>query len=318
MKASQKYPDPYKHIVLTQQFTPDYLHQLFELTDRIKSSPKDFVETLRGKVVATLFYEPSTRTRFSFESAIHRLGGSVITTENAKEFSSASKGETIEDSIRVISAYADFIVMRHYQDDASKRALTATQVPLINAGSGKSQHPTQALLDAYTLYEQFGRLDNLHIAVVGDLLRGRTCDSLVYVLSKYPNNTFYFVAPENSRVKQSLREHLEEKGIQYKETDDLAQVLPLVDMLYMTRIQKERFATVEEYEEAKGTLILDAENIKQMKQEAIIMHPLPRVDEITVTVDTDKRARYFEQAANGLWVRMALLKMLNDTIIASQ
>lgn len=312
MKALKKYPDPHKHVVLAQQFNNEYLTELFELTDKIKKSPEEFINTLRGKVVATLFYEPSTRTRFSFESAVHRLGGSVITTENGKEFSSASKGETIEDSIRVISAYADMIVMRHYEDDSSKRGMSASLVPLINAGSGKSQHPTQALLDAYTIYENFGTLENKKIAVVGDLLRGRTCDSLVYLLSKYKGNTFYFVAQENSQVKQSLREYLLENKIQFVEVDNLDAILDKVDVLYMTRVQKERFATVEEYEQAKGSLILDSKNIQKMKEEALIMHPLPRVDEVTTGVDSDKRAKYFEQAANGLWVRMAVLKILND------
>lgn len=316
MKKTQvrKLTDPHKHIVLAQQFDNEYLTELFKLTDKIKESPKEFKDSMRGKVVAALFYEPSTRTRFSFESAVHRLGGSVITTENGKEFSSASKGETIEDSIRVISAYADMIVMRHYEDDSSKRGMKASLVPLINAGSGKSQHPTQALLDAYTIYENFGKLKNMKIAVVGDLLRGRTCDSLVYLLSKYSGNTFYFVAPLNSQVKQSLRDYLKENKVKYVETDDLEKVLPVVDVLYMTRIQKERFATVEEYEQAKSNLVLNGTNVKQMKKHAIIMHPLPRVDEIATSVDKDKRARYFEQAANGLWVRMAVLKILNDNI----
>jgi aspartate carbamoyltransferase catalytic subunit len=298
--------------VLSQQFTPEFLEELFSLTDAIRKNPGKYSNALRGKIVATLFYEPSTRTRFSFESAAQRLGGAILTTENAKEFSSASKGETIEDSIRVISAYADFIVMRHYEDDSSKRALSATLVPLINAGSGKSQHPTQALLDVYTIQKNCGRLGNLSIAVAGDLLRGRTCDSLVYLLSKFQGNTFHFVSPPNSRVKESLKEHLDEYKFMYREHEKIDDILADVDVLYMTRVQKERFATKEEYEEAKSGFSLTAPDVSKMKEDAIVMHPLPRVDEIALEVDDDPRAKYFEQAANGLWVRMALLKILND------
>lgn len=311
MDAS-KYPSPYTHCILSQQFTPEFLIEVFTLADEIRTEPKRFAETLKGKVVATLFFEPSTRTRLSFEAAVARLGGAVISTENAKEFSSASKGETIEDTMRIVSLYADMIVMRHYDDDSSIRGLATVGVPLINAGSGRSQHPTQGLLDTYTIWRQFGSLEGLHVAVVGDLLRGRTCDSLVYLLSKFSGNSFSFVSPENSRLKSDLKQHLTEQNIRYVETDSLNDVLPVVDVLYMTRIQKERFEDPAEYEKAKGALILTKEGVSEMKQNAIIMHPLPRVDEIAVEADGDSRARYFEQAGNGLWVRMALLKILND------
>jgi len=305
------YPSPYTHITHSQQFTPDFLFELFALTDDIRSNPEKYNDVLRGKIVATLFYEPSTRTRFSFESATYRLGGEVITTENAQEFSSATKGETIEDSIRVMSAYADFIVMRHFEEDSSKRAISTAKVPVINAGSGKSQHPTQALLDVYTIWKELGTLEDIHVAVVGDLLRGRTCDSLVYLLSKFGGTHFSFVSPENCNVKESLKEHLEEEGSTYEEIDDMNVCIEKVDALYMTRIQKERFHNTEEYEAAKGKFILDESDANKMKDDAIIMHPLPRVDEISVNVDVNKRARYFEQAENGLWVRMALLVLLN-------
>ncbi len=314
MLANKKYPNPKEHVILSQQFSPSFLFELFDLTLEIKKSPEKFSKELSGKIVATLFYEPSTRTRLSFEAAAQRLGASVISTENAREFSSASKGETIEDTIRVASGYADFIVMRHFEDDSSKRALKASTVPLINAGSGKSQHPTQALLDAFTIFENFGRLDNLSLAAVGDLLRGRTADSLVYLLSKYENNKFLFVAPENSRLKAGLREHLKEHNIPFQEKDSLVDVLPEADVLYITRIQKERFADSQEYEAAKGKYILKKEHLNKMKSESIIMHPLPRVDEIETEVDSDPRAKYFEQAKNGLFVRMALLKLINDNV----
>lgn len=309
---SLKELSPKKHVVLSQQFSKEFLYDLFKLVDEIKKNPQNFSNELRGKIVAMLFYEPSTRTRFSFESAVLRLGGHTITTENGKEFSSVSKGETIEDTIRMVNGYADFIVMRHFEDDSSKRGVSVAEVPLINAGSGKSQHPTQALLDLYTIYQEFKRLDNLKVAVVGDLLRGRTCDSLVYLLSKFDGNVFYFVSPDNSKVKESLKEHLIENNYEFYESENLEEVLPKLDVCYMTRVQKERFLTTEEYEKAKGQFILDKENVELMKDNAIIMHPLPRIDEITIEVDENKRARYFEQARNGLFVRMGLLKTLND------
>lgn len=304
---------PKKHIIMSQQFTPEYIAEVIALTKEIKGSSRGcFADALKLKVVASVFYEASTRTRMSFETAVLRLGGTCITTENAKEFSSSSKGETLEDTIRIISNYADMIVLRHDEDDSSERAVRASQVPLINAGSGKSQHPTQALLDVYTVHENFARLENLNIAVVGDLLRGRTCDSLVYLLSKYKNNTFYFVSPDNSKIKPSLREHLVENEIKFYETTDFESVLPNLDVCYMTRIQKERFSSPQEYEAAKGKYILNGYNVDLMKKDSIIMHPLPRVDEISPNIDTDPRAKYFEQAKNGLYVRMALLKILAE------
>ena len=309
-----KYPNPYKHIVLSQQFTPEFLEELFGLSDAIRKNPKEFENELRGKVVATLFYEPSTRTRLSFESAVARLGGAVISTENAGESSSASKGETIEDTIRIISMYADMIVMRHFDDDSSLKALTTVSVPLINAGSGRSQHPTQALLDAYTIWRERGTLENVNVAIVGDLLHGRTCDSLVYVLAKFSGNTFSFVAPENCRLKPDLKTHLKEHNVPFQEHDAIEDIIDSTDVLYMTRVQKERFDDKKEYEKARGKYVLTKSLAEKMKKDAIILHPLPRVDEIAVEVDDDSHAKHFEQAQNGLWVRMALLKILNDNI----
>lgn len=303
---------PYKHIIESQQFDQEFLIELFKTANQIKNNEQNVSELLKGKIVAMLFYEPSTRTRFSFESATIRLGADKISTENAKEFSSASKGETIQDTIRVINAYADFIVIRHHEDDAIEKAAEISQIPIINAGAGKGQHPTQALLDLYTIYENFGRVNNLKIALVGDLLRGRTVNSLVYLMSKFKNNTFYFVAPQNCRVKQGIKDHLKEKTINFIETENLDLALREADIVYMTRIQKERFESISEYEKIKGKYVLNKDNIEQMRNESIIMHPLPRIDEISVDVDSDHRAKYFEQAKNGLYVRMALLKILND------
>ena len=308
-----KHPSPYQHIIAAQQFTIDFIFELFALAEQMQKQPESFINELKNKIVSVAFYEPSTRTRFSFESATYRLGGSVITTENAKEFSSAAKGETLEDSIKILSKYCNFIVLRHTDDDSSERAVPVSSVPLINAGSGSAQHPTQALLDAYTIWKEFGRLDNLKIAVVGDLLRGRTCSSLIYLLAKFNNNHFYFVAPENCQIKDGLREHLEENKQAFEELNDLASATKNSDIVYMTRIQKERFTSPADYEKAKGKYILNSALAETMKPAAIIMHPLPRVNEITPDVDDNPRARYFEQAENGLWVRMALLKMLNDS-----
>ncbi|NQZ85385.1 MAG: aspartate carbamoyltransferase [Nanoarchaeales archaeon] len=309
-----KKENPKKNIILSQQFSIEFLNELFKLTDFMKQNETKVSEELRGKIVSLLFYESSTRTRFSFESAVLKLGGNCITTENAAQFSSASKGETLEDSIRMVSTYCDFIILRHNEDNSSKRAVSVASVPVINAGSGKSQHPTQALLDLYTIYEEFGTLENMKFAIVGDLLRGRTCDSLVYLLSKFKGNEFFFVSPDNSKIKESLKNYLVENNLNFSEVDNLDDVLPAVDVCYMTRIQKERFESLVEYEKTKGLFILDKENVELMKDNAIIMHPLPRVDEITLDVDMNKRARYFEQAKNGLYVRMAILKLLNDNV----
>lgn len=304
--------NPYKHIVESQQFDKEFLNELFETTKYMKENEFNVGDTLKGKVVAMLFYEPSTRTRFSFESASLKLGANTITTENAKEFSSASKGETLQDTIKVVNGYADFIVIRHYEDDSSEIAASVSKVPIINAGAGKGQHPTQALLDVYTIYENFGRLDNLNIAFIGDLLRGRTVNSLIYLLSKFSKNKFCLISPENCRIKEGIKQHLKEHELEFTESEDMDECIKDVDVAYMTRIQKERFEKPEEYEKAKGRFILNKENVNKMKENAIIMHPLPRVDEIQPEVDSDSRAKYFEQARNGLYVRMALLKMLNQ------
>ena len=269
-------------------------------------------DLLKGKTIAMLFYEPSTRTRLSFETAANLLGAITEMTENAQEFSSAAKGETLQDTIRTVNAYADFIVMRHKDNDSSEIASTASEVPIVNAGSGTGQHPTQALLDLFTIYNKLKRTKNLTIALVGDLARGRTVNSLVYLASKFPGNKFYFVAPDNSRVKYGIKKHLDEHDVEYIETADMNEAMKNSDVVYMTRIQKEYFDDEEEYEKAKGKFKIGPKEMKLMKENTILMHPLPRVDEIDTAVDEDPRAIYFEQAQNGLYVRMALLKMLND------
>lgn len=303
---------PEKHIISSKQFDKAFLLELFKSADDMKANKYKVQDELNGKIVGLLFYEASTRTRLSFESALVRLGAEKLTTESASEFSSASKGETLEDTIRIVSNYCDFLVLRHFEDNSSDRAVKVSSVPVVNAGSGKKDHPTQALLDAYTIYEHFGRLDNLDIALAGDLKRGRTIDSLVELACLFEGNRFYFLSPENSVAKDELKEYVEKCGLEYIESNNFEEALHGVDVCYMTRVQKERFDSLGEYEKAKGTFILNKENIANMKEDAIIMHPLPRVDEISVEVDKDKRAYYFKQAANGVYVRMALLKYLND------
>ena len=295
------------HIVESQQFNRKNIGDIFALADTLEHT-RD--QSLTGKIMASLFYEPSTRTRFSFESAMLRLGGSVITTENAKEFSSVSKGETLEDSIRIVNTYVDIIVLRHDEEGASKRASLVSQVPIINAGDGTGQHPTQALLDLYTIQRELGKIDGIHIAFVGDLKHGRTIRSLSYLLGNFNNITIDFVSPEGLRVGDDIKLYLTEHGVTFHETEDLDALKEKIDVLYQTRIQKERFTSTEEYQKFKGCYQINREFADSMKTQSIIMHPLPRVDEILPEVDASPHAVYFKQAHYGLLIRMALLKHL--------
>jgi aspartate carbamoyltransferase catalytic subunit len=303
---------PYEHILESQQFDEEFIRELFSLTRYMKENINNVNNELKGRIVTLLFYQPSTRTRLSFESAANRLGANVQMTENAEEFSSAAKGESLEDTIKTINAYSDFIVIRHKDSNSSEIAAGSSKIPILNAGSGTGQHPTQALLDIYTIHEKFNTLKNLSIAVVGDLARGRTVNSLVYLMSKFQGNKFYFVAPDNSRIKAGIKDHLEKHNVYFEENENLNEVLKKSDVVYMTRIQKEYFDDIAEYEKAKGVFKIDENNISLMNENSILMHPLPRIDEISHKIDNDKRVIYFEQAKNGLYVRMALLKMLND------
>ena len=299
-----------KHLIESQQLTVDILSELFSVADDMRANPKKYSDSLKGKILAALFYEPSTRTRFSFESAILKLGGQVIGTENAKEFSSAVKGESLEDSIRIISAYADVIAMRHDEEGSAKIASEVSSVPIINAGDGKGQHPTQALLDAYTIKREFNRLNNLKIAMVGDLSSGRTVRSLCYLLAKFKEGIeIIFVSPEHLRMRGDIKEYLQKHDVPFRESSDLNSVLQQADIIYMTRIQKERMS-LEDYEKAKGKFIINKENFNLIKPTARILHPLPHVEEIDLPIETekqDKRVAYFRQAENGLYARMALL-----------
>ena len=299
------------HVIEAQQFDPATLAELFQVTEEMEGVVADGgVLDYQKRVMATLFYEPSTRTRFSFETAMHRLGGRVISTENAAEFSSVAKGETLEDTIRIMNAYSDVIVLRHYEVGAAKRAAAVSRIPVINAGDGVGQHPTQALLDLYTIRKEIGAIEGLRIAMVGDLAQGRTVRSLAYLLSKYRDVKIHFVAPPLLKMKQDILDHLREHHVWFTEETELEKVLPEVDVVYQTRIQKERFGDRSaDYERCRGVYVINQASLRLMRSNAIVMHPLPRLDEITMEVDEDPRAAYFRQAQNGLYVRMALLTM---------
>ncbi len=301
-------------VIEGQQFDQATLEEIFRIAaDMEKMTSPDL---LQGKIMASLFYEPSTRTRLSFEAAMHRLGGSVISTENAQQFSSKAKGESLEDSVRVISGYCDVIVLRYHKEGGAERAQRFSRVPVINAGDGKGQHPTQALLDLYTIRKSFGSLNGLSIAMVGDLSNGRTVRSLSIMLAKhFPDNRIIFVSPKQTRMGDDVKEYINRHGVKWEETDDLKAAAPMADVIYQTRVQRERFqdgdsAIYEEVIKESDRFTINEEILGLMKKVSIIMHPLPRVTEISYAVDKDPRARYFEQAENGLYVRMALLKMI--------
>jgi len=300
------------HVIEAQQFDLPTMTRLFEVAEEMERVvARGGITDYQNRIMATLFYEPSTRTRFSFETAMHRLGGHVISTENAAEFSSVAKGETLEDTIRILNGYADVIVIRHKEVGSAKRAAAVSRVPVINAGDGAGQHPTQALLDLYTIRKEIGAIDGLRIAMVGDLAQGRTVRSLTYLLSKFQGVKIYFVAPPLLKMKQDILDHLQERHVWWTEETALDKVLPEVDVVYQTRVQKERFGDrIADYEQCRGVYIISAESLRLMKQKSIIMHPLPRLEEITMEVDADPRAAYFRQAQNGLYVRMALLTMV--------
>lgn len=295
-----------RHVVEVGQFDRAGIEDLFAETDRMRHLPRR-AAPLQGRLLATIFYEPSTRTRLSFESAMHRLGGNVLSTENAREFSSAIKGETVEDTVRIVAGYADAIVLRHHEQGAAHRAASVATVPILNAGDGPGEHPTQALLDLYTIRHELGRIDGLRVALVGDLRFGRTARSLARLLRLTTGTELIFVSPPAVPMGDDVRAELDAAGVSYRDEVDLAAVLPEVDVVYQTRIQRERFPTQGEYEASRGVYVVDAAALDRLNPDAIILHPLPRVDEITSAVDADPRAAYFRQAHNGVYIRMALL-----------
>lgn len=301
-----------KHVIEAQQFSRQGLENFFEETKRMEEDFNSGLcrDTLYGKIMYLLFYEPSTRTRISFQTAHIQLGGRTIHTENAKEFSSAVKGETITDTIRVLSQYRpDVIVMRHYEEGAAAKAANVSKVPIINAGDGKGQHPTQALLDIYTIKKRFKCIDGLSIAMVGDLSQGRTVRSLSYLLGKFRGIRIFFVSPSCSRMRDDIKDYLKRHDVEFLESNDLCKVAPSVNVIYQTRVQKERGGGFDLKDSALGHFIVDNQILSLLPENAIIMHPLPRNEEIATEVDNDPRAVYLtDQVFSGLITRMTLLR----------
>ena len=298
------------HVIESQQFTVPLLMELFERTRQMETVvARGGTRDYSSKVMASLFYEPSTRTRFSFEAAMYRLGGRVMSTEHARVFSSEIEGEQLEDTIRIISSYSDVIVLRHTEEGGARRAARVSRVPVVNAGDGGGgQHPTQALLDLYTIYRERRSLDGLTIAIVGELDRGRTARSLAYLLSKFERVKIHFVSPPEVRMGEDILEHLDEHDVWYDVLGDVEPVASDVDVIYQTRIRPDRVAD----RDTLSRYTINARLLRQMKPSAMILHPLPRTVEIDKAVDDDPRAMYFKQARNGLFVRMALLTLLWD------
>lgn len=298
-----------KHLMSPLDFSVDELNKLFDLAVNIEQNPKKYAQVCDGKVLATCFYEPSTRTRLSFESAMIHLGGEVLGFSEAAS-SSAAKGESVSDTIRIISCYADICAMRHPKEGAPMVAAEKSGIPVINAGDGGHQHPTQTLTDLLTIRTLKGRLDNLTIGLCGDLKFGRTVHSLINALIRYPGIRFVFISPEELKVPDYIIDMLKEKNIPYEEVIRLENMMPSLDLLYMTRVQKERFFNEEDYVRLKDFYVLDTAKMKLARPDMLVLHPLPRVNEISVEVDNDPRAVYFKQAQYGVYVRMALIMTL--------
>ncbi len=299
-----------RHLIDPLDFTLEETNDILDFADRIGQNRSAYAHIADGKKLATLFYEPSTRTRLSFESAMLSLGGQTLGFAGAEQ-SSATKGETVADTARVISCYADIIAMRHPKEGAPLRASMYATVPVINAGDGGHNHPSQTLIDLLTIRQRKGRLDHLTVGFCGDLKFGRTVHSLVNSLVRYPGNQFYFISPEELRVPGYLIDDtLKPAQTPYHEVTSLEETLPKLDVLYMTRVQKERFFNEEDYIRLKGTYILTREKLQAAKPDMPVLHPLPRVDEITADVDNDSRAAYFQQVQNGVYIRMALIASL--------
>jgi aspartate carbamoyltransferase catalytic subunit len=300
-----------KHILRVDQFDRMDLDRLFLHARNMREIAQwGGDDRLRGRILATLFYEPSTRTRMSFESAMLRLGGQVISAESAAETSSAAKGETIEDTVRIVESYADAIVIRHPLAGTPEAAAEVASVPIINAGDGAHEHPTQALLDLFTIQEELGRIDNLTIALVGDLRYGRAPRSLAMLMTRTRGCRLILVAPAGIEMSGDVLAALSDSGVEHEAHGDLLEAVCNADVVYMTRVQKERFPSEAEYQAARGSYQLTTEHLNAMRPDAIVMHPLPRVDEVHPQVDADARAAHFRQARNGVYVRMALLDKL--------
>lgn len=296
-----------RDIISIKDFSREEIDYILKITKTMEPIAAKGSDMLKGKILATLFFEPSTRTRLSFEAAMHKLGGSTIGFAEA-EIASVKKGENLADTVRTVENYADVIALRHPLEGAARLAAEFAKVPIINGGSGAEEHPTQALLDLYTIMREKGKIDGLKIALVGDLRYGRTVHSLAYTLSNY-NVELYLVSPESLRMRREVLETIKEK-IPVTEKASLEKIVPMIDVLYVTRIQKERFPDPAEYVKVKGSYKIDLETLSKAKEDMIILHPLPRVDEIAAEVDKTSHARYFKQAWNGIVTRMALLALI--------
>ena len=299
-----------RHLINPMDLSVDELDEIFTLAHQIIANPNEFSNCCNGKILATLFYEPSTRTRFSFEAAMMRLGGKILGFSEPNS-SSAAKGETLADTIKMVSIYSDIIAMRHPKEGSAKVASMYSDVPVINAGDGGHHHPTQTLTDLLTIKSLKGTLHNHVIGICGDLKYGRTVQSLITAMSRYENIKFVLISPKELRIPQYIRQEvLDKNNIEYCEVEKIEEVIESLDILYMTRIQKERFFNEQDYIRLKDSYILDARKMDRAKKDMIVMHPLPRVNEIDIEVDKDVRAAYFKQAEFGMYVRMALIAKL--------
>lgn len=306
----------FEHVIDLEEIPKDKLQRVIELACEIKKHPKQYSESCKGKILATLFYEPSTRTQMSFRAAMMRLGGNTLGFDNPLN-SSVAKGENLKDTIKIIGGYADIIAIRHPVEGAAKAASLFSDVPLINAGDGGHLHPTQTLTDLVTLYNEVGHLDHLKIGICGDLKNGRTTHSLIKTMSHYEGNEFILISTEDLKVPSYIKSFLKAYGYKYTELTNLSEAMPSLDVLYMTRIQKERFSSEEEYQKQSGVFVLDTEKLSLAKNTLKVLHPLPRVDEITIEVDDDPRAMYFKQAVYGMYARMALMYLMVNEPLSS-
>ena len=300
-----------RHLIDLSDLSVAQWEEITRLACDIREHMDDYYGVCRGKILATLFYEPSTRTQMSFQTAMLRLGGRIIGFDNPNN-SSVAKGETLKDTIRVVSGYSDIIAMRHPVAGAAKAAALYSRVPIINAGDGGHLHPTQTLTDLVTLRQEKGRFNGLCIGLCGDLKNGRTVHSLIKAMARFPDNSFVLISTSHLGIPQYIKDTLSAAGGPWQEVDNLTEAMPLLDVLYMTRIQRERFESPEEYERQKGVFVLDKPKMQRAKADLVVLHPLPRVDEIAQEVDDDPRARYFEQTEYGLYARMALIMQMLD------
>lgn len=300
-----------KNLIDLGDFSKDEIMEIILLANKIKANPKEYSEACKGKILATLFYEPSTRTRLSFTTAMMRLGGNVMGFDSPQS-SSVSKGESLKDTSVIVGGYADIIAMRHPLEGSATAAAMYSKAPIINAGDGGHHHPTQTLADVVTLYNEKGSLDNLCIGLCGDLKYGRTVHSLIQTMTRFESNSFVLISTPELAVPQYVKDIMDNAGCRYKEVSSLKDAIPELDVLYMTRIQRERFSSEQAYEKQKGIYVLDEEKLSLGKKNLCVLHPLPRVDEISYEVDNDSRTKYFDQTVYGMYARMALILLMLD------